>query len=76
MTKAPVDLKPYYNMAEAGSIWIHAKTGGEYMVTAHGLIESNLHPAVIYRPMLGEPVSWIRPATEFFDGRFVRKPFK
>lgn len=48
----------------------HVKTGGLYRIVAHGLIEADLTPAVIYQAKRDGSV-WVRPASEFDDGRFV-----
>lgn len=57
--------------APQGSHWRHRKTGGVYVIDHHGLIEATLEPAVVYRPKDGTPgLVWVRPAAEFFDGRF------
>ncbi|QDP65321.1 MAG: hypothetical protein Unbinned200contig1000_61 [Prokaryotic dsDNA virus sp.] len=49
--------------------WVHKKTGKMYVILHHGLLESSLEPVVIYQQEDGGPV-WVRPAEEFFDGRF------
>lgn len=46
----------------------HLKTGGKYRVLLMGTIEADMTPAVIYDN--AEGVVWVRPETEFFDGRF------
>lgn len=61
---------------EVGSLWLHVKSGHRYRVIACGMIESNLTPSVIYTGLLtdDDPLSaanWIRPMTEFLDGRFI-----
>lgn len=50
-------------------VWTHVKSGERYQILHHGLLEENLQPVVIYQAEDG-PV-WVRPASEFFDGRFV-----
>lgn len=55
------------------SRWRHRKTGHEYQVHGHVLIEATLEPAVIYykvRSVDPSEPTWCRPASEFFDGRF------
>lgn len=49
----------------------HIKTGGYYYVMAEGLLESNLEEMVIYRSQTDGKI-WIRPKSEFYDGRFRR----
>jgi hypothetical protein len=54
-------------------IWQHSKTGGRYVIIYFGLLENTMEPAVIYQELDAEgpaPV-WVRPATQFFDGRFL-----
>lgn len=55
--------------------WEHVKTKQSYTILAFGLIEKTLEPSVVYQGPNGQV--WIRPATEFFDGRFkqVSGPF-
>jgi hypothetical protein len=52
-----------------GEIYKHLKTGGLYEFVDMGLIEATKQVAVIYRCQNTGQV-WIRPVTEFFDGRF------
>lgn len=54
-----------------GPLWRHVKTGGHYREIARGRIESTLEPVVIYRSLITGKV-WVRPETEFDDGRFVQ----
>lgn len=54
----------------------HIKTGGKYMYIGSGRIEADLSYAVIYQGEDGN--IWVRPSTEFFDGRFetIQEPYK
>ena len=53
------------------SRWVHVKSGTTYVVRMNVLIEATLEPAVVYYQQHGDPdVTWCRPASEFFDGRF------
>jgi hypothetical protein len=55
------------------SDWQHVKSGGIYAVKQHVIIEATLEPAVVYYKRHADPAeTWVRPASEFFDGRFVR----
>lgn len=55
------------------SEWTHKKTGGEYVVRMHVILEADLTPCVVYYKRFAEPdQTWCRPASEFFDGRFER----
>ena len=58
-----------YNPVLMGARWRHRK-GGTYRVLATGRIESDLSPCVIYVSEQDEVV-WVRPFTEFNDGRFT-----
>lgn len=51
--------------------WIHKKTGHRYEIVTFALIEATLEPSVVYRSEKGQV--WIRPAHEFFDGRFQQE---
>lgn len=53
-----------------GSVWRHRKTGTKYVVLHVGMIESGLVPCVVYRLHMEPGVVWVRPVTEFVDGRF------
>jgi len=51
--------------------WTHVKSGGQYIVLFPVVIESGLVPGVAYSKIGGDGLIWIRPITEFLDGRFV-----
>lgn len=51
-----------------GTVWVHAKTRGRYIVVCCALREDDLTPCVVYR---GESGTWVRPLSQFADGRFV-----
>jgi len=56
-----------------GSVWLHLKTGNEYRVTGHAMIESTWSPGVLYRRNVRSPAPQIiRDFGEFTDGRFER----
>jgi hypothetical protein len=50
------------------SLWRHVKSGGEYKVLTCGVLEKDMTPVVVY---CGASGTWVRPLTEFRDGRFV-----
>ncbi len=55
------------------SLYRHKKTGGLYIVMA-GLnedvfIEATATPAIIYKSLQDDKI-WVRPISEFLDGRF------
>ncbi|MEO0861129.1 MAG: DUF1653 domain-containing protein [Pseudomonadota bacterium] len=55
---------------QQSEIWQHKKSGGLYVVVERSAyIEADLTPAVVYRSLFDGAV-WVRPAAEFFDGRF------
>ncbi len=45
------------------------KKGGLYRVIAEGLLETDRSDVVIYDDAQGQV--WVRPAAEFWDGRFT-----
>jgi hypothetical protein len=45
------------------------RKGGRYRVLAEGLLEVDRTDVVIYDDAQGQV--WVRPATEFWDGRFT-----
>ena len=50
--------------------WKHKKTGGLYTVLyGQATLEADLSDVVVYRA-LSDGRIWVRPASEFFDGRF------
>lgn len=56
-----------------GSRWRHVKSGNDYIVEAHVMIEKTMTPAVVYsRADHNERTRWVRPTEEFLDGRFLR----
>lgn len=69
-----VDPKIKFTVPVA-SIWTHVKRGTSYVVTGLSLRESDMALLVSYRDVSQnhETLPWTRPASEFLDGRFVRK---
>jgi hypothetical protein len=53
-----------------GSKWLHLKTDTVYVIRAYCIIEATKTPAVLYQNAAGGPL-WVRPSSEFFDGRFL-----
>lgn len=51
-------------------VWKHTK-GGEYEIVDFVLQEQTITPSVLYRSRK-DGTLWVRPCTEFFDGRFTR----
>lgn len=62
---------PALPQAEPLPIYLHIKTGGRYEVITRARLESDRNEEmVVYRSLVGGGV-WVRPASEFDDGRFV-----
>lgn len=51
-------------------LWKHTKTKHLYKIIAHAVMESSLIPTVVYQKFDGSGPIWVRPAADFFDGRF------
>jgi hypothetical protein len=51
-------------------VWIHNKTKGLYRIVTTGLLESDGTPHTVYQ-CIRTGVIWIRPSSEFHDGRFL-----
>lgn len=51
------------------NLWRHKKTGRLYEVICQGLLEATLEPVTVYQSRVDGRV-WVRPSTEFLDGRF------
>lgn len=57
-------------MSAKSTVWIHKKTQGLYVVIdMDANIEATLEKAVVYKSLETGQV-WVRPASEFHDGRF------
>lgn len=56
---------------QVGSRWVHSKSGGVYVLLGLATLERTLEQCVVYRRADGGE-TWIRPVTEFTDGRFTR----
>jgi len=54
-------------------IWKHVKTERLYRIVAVGKMEADHTPIIVYRDAaIYDGDVWVRPASEFYDGRFVR----
>lgn len=60
-----VDAGPF---PAIGSEWTHRK-GGVYTIVTNARIEATLEAAVVYRDVI-TGMTWVRPLSEFIDGRF------
>jgi hypothetical protein len=65
------------NGPDVGSVWRHGM-GGVYEVLTNAVREADLVPVVVYQEYFPAgltqphpPTVWVRPLTEFRDGRFV-----
>lgn len=57
-------------MTPEPTFWKHVKSGGIYVVLVYDATrEHDLEPVVVYRACADGRI-WVRPAIEFFDGRF------
>lgn len=53
------------------SQWMHRERGSFYWVQTVGIREEDGEPLVVYRDS-DAGTCWVRPASEFLDGRFIR----
>ena len=58
------------NMPELG-VYKHIKTGNQYRIVGFCRIELTCEPAVAYQTKTGALEIFVRPISEFVDGRFV-----
>jgi hypothetical protein len=57
-------------MADHSEIWQHLESGGLYIVLINDATNENTgEPAVVYKSLWDGAV-WVRPYSEFYDGRF------
>lgn len=65
-------LRIAHNVLPPKSIWVHVKTGNEYVVAAVVLRENDLMPMVVYHAYVPEEpsntVTFVREMPEFLDG--------
>jgi hypothetical protein len=50
-------------------LWVHKKTNSPYRILRFAVQEDTLQPVVVYEALSDGSV-WIRPCSQFFDGRF------
>lgn len=70
LTRRMGDLEAAKRTAPEGSVWRH-RNGDLYIVVNHGFVETDVYPCIVYR-LDGHSTCWVRPASEFLDGRFTR----
>ncbi len=66
----PVTIADPSSHEDPKKLWLHVKTGKHYKILYHGLFEGSLKSCVIYQSYDGTGPVWVRPADQFFDGRF------
>ena len=55
----------------ADRVWTHVKTGGRYVILLQCvLLDLGAVPAVAYTSEKPDQPVWVRPVSEFLDGRF------
>lgn len=52
-------------------LWRHTN-GFLYRITGFCIIEKGMVPAVMYERYQAAGPTWVRPCSEFFDGRFIQ----
>ena len=52
-------------------LWTHVRTNDVYELLMPAVIEATQQAVVVYRSLV-TGIRWVRPSTEFYDGRFVR----
>lgn len=60
---------PESELRMMSNVYRHVRTGGLYVLLGTGLREYDLVPCAIYQSVKDRRL-WIRPETEFHDGRF------
>lgn len=71
LTEARDEMAVLRERVPAGTRWKHIKSGHDYMIHGHVIMEATLSLAITYS-MYGQTEIWCRPAREFLDGRFER----
>ena len=72
LEEALVELGAKKQKVPVGSLWRHKKTGTIYTIKDIAIIESDLSLAVSYKELGTAKVHWVRPLSEFLDGRFEK----
>jgi hypothetical protein len=66
-------MKTPSEIAAQNTVWKHWRTGNVYTVLHYAILERTGEESVVYRGR-DSGVIWVRPAREFFDGRFQPVP--
>lgn len=73
LDKLMLEIEEAKEKVPIGSIWRHLKTETLYTIKDLVVRENDLTVCVSYQKlMIGSQVHWIRPLSEFLDGRFVK----
>ena len=67
--KLEENARRLFTQASPREEYVHIRSGGRYVLLGHGEIEATNTPCVIYQS-LANGKTWVRPSSEFFDGRF------
>jgi hypothetical protein len=68
-------------LVEVGAKYIHAKTGGQYILERLVIIEATEEVGVAYQALYGEKIVWLRPLSDFLgevevDGKLTTRFIK
>lgn len=74
LEEALVELGVRKQELPLGSLWRHKKTDTIYTIKDLAILESDLSLVVSYEELDDSKVHWIRPLSEFLDGRFESVP--
>lgn len=72
LEEALAELSARKQEVPIGSLWRHRKTDTIYTVKGLALLESDLSLVLSYKELGTSNIHWIRPLSEFLDGRFER----
>jgi hypothetical protein len=72
LEEALVELGAKKQEVPVGSLWRHKKTGTIYTIKDIAILEYDLSLVVSYKELGASKVHWIRPLSEFLDGRFEK----
>lgn len=72
LEEALVELGSKKQEVPVGSLWKHKKTSTIYTVKDIAILESDLSLVLSYKELGASKVHWIRPLSEFLDGRFEK----
>lgn len=67
------NAKPIADPGSHQMIWRHKKSDYRYIVITHALLENDLSTVVVYQRADDCGPVWVRPLSEFLDGRFIQE---